>query len=93
MVKIEGLGTFPSTIRLDGNLDILFRPDPAMLRELNDRTQFSARILNKSNIGKTAEELVEQWNMENHEILCRISESRERPTVTSLYKIPPLEQI
>ena len=64
-VKIEGLGTFTPTIRVDGSLDVLFRPDPAMLRELNDRTQFYAKILNKANIGKSAEELVAQWNMEH----------------------------
>lgn len=64
-VKIDGLGTFTPTIRLDGSMDILFRPDPDMLRQLNDRTQFYAKILNKGNIGKTAEELVAQWNFEH----------------------------
>jgi hypothetical protein len=64
-VKIEGLGTFTPTIHLDGSLDILFRPDPDMLRQLNDRTKFYAKILNKANIGKTAEELVAQWNEEH----------------------------
>ena len=66
-VKIEGLGTFTPTIRLDGNLDILFRPDPDMLRQLNDGGQFYAKILNKANIGKSAEELVAQWNTEHPE--------------------------
>jgi hypothetical protein len=64
-VKIEGLGTFTPTIHLDGSLDILFRPDPDMLRQLNDRTKFYAKILNKANIGKSAEELVEQWNQKH----------------------------
>jgi hypothetical protein len=64
-VKIEGLGTFTPTIRLDGNLDILFRPDLDMLRQLNDRTKFYAKILNKANIGESAEELVAQWNTEH----------------------------
>lgn len=64
-VKIEGLGTFTPTIRMDGSLDILFRPDPGMLRQLNDPTKFYAKILNKANIGKTADELVAQWNMEH----------------------------
>ena len=63
-VKIEGLGTFTPTIRVDGSLDILFRPDPDMLRQLNDRTKFYAKIINKANIGKSAEELVAQWNEE-----------------------------
>jgi hypothetical protein len=64
-VKIEGLGTFTPTIRLDGSLDILFRPDPDMLRQLNDPTKFYAKILNKANIGKSADELVAQWNTEH----------------------------
>ena len=68
-VKIEGLGTFTPTIRMDGELDILFRPDPAMLRGLNDRTQFGAKILNRANIGKSADDLVAQWNAEHSDDL------------------------
>lgn len=64
-VKIEGLGTFTPTIRMDGSLDIIFRPDVEMLRQLNNSTQFRAKILNKSNIGKSADELVAQWNKEH----------------------------
>jgi hypothetical protein len=64
-VKIDGLGTFTPTIHVDGSLGILFRPDPEMLRQLNDRTQFYAKILNKANIGKSADELVAQWNVEH----------------------------
>jgi len=63
-VKIEGLGTFTPTVRMDGNLDILFRPDADMLKQLNDPTRFYAKILNKSNIGKSADELIAQWNKE-----------------------------
>ena len=64
-VKIEGLGTFTPTIRIDGSLDILFRPDPDMLRQLNDRSRFRAKILNRANIGKSADDLVAQWNAEH----------------------------
>jgi hypothetical protein len=63
-VKIEGLGTFTPTIRMDGNFDILFRPDVEMLRQLNN-SDFYATILNKANIGKSAQELVAQWNKEH----------------------------
>lgn len=66
-VKFEGLGTFTPTIRMDGELDILFRPDPAMLRDLNDPSKFTATILNRASIGKSADELVAQWNAEHPE--------------------------
>lgn len=66
-VKIEGLGTFTPTIRMDGELDILFRPDPAVLKDLNDRTRLVAKILNRANIGRTADDLVAQWNAEHPE--------------------------
>jgi hypothetical protein len=36
-----------------------------MLRQLNDRTKFYAKILNKANIGKETDELVAQWNTEH----------------------------
>jgi hypothetical protein len=65
--KIEGLGTFTPTIRMDGSLDILFRPEPDMLRQLNDTTRFKAKILNKANIGKSADDLVARWNAEHPE--------------------------
>ena len=64
-VKIEGLGTFTPTLHMDGSFDILFRPDPDMLRQLNDRTRFRAKILNRASIGKSAGDLVAQWNAEH----------------------------
>lgn len=66
-VKIEGLGTFTPTIRADGRFDILFRADADLLRQLSDTTKFYAKILNKANIGKSAEELAALWNEENPE--------------------------
>lgn len=63
-VKIEGLGIFTPTLRIDGRLDILFRPDARMLDELNNNGLYS-KILNKKNIGKTADDLVAQWNAEH----------------------------
>jgi hypothetical protein len=63
-VKVEGLGTFTPTIRMDGSLDILFRPEPSMLNKLNDRTKLYATILNKANIGKTTDDFVAKWNKE-----------------------------
>lgn len=66
-VKLEGLGIFTPTIRVDGRLDVLFRPEVELLNRLNDPSHFHAKILNKKNIGKSADELVAQWNQEHPE--------------------------
>lgn len=63
-VRIEGLGIFSPTIRADGRLGISFRADPRMARELNGGT-LHAKILNKSSIGKSADELAARWNAEH----------------------------
>jgi nucleoid DNA-binding protein len=60
-VKIEGLGTFTPTLR-GGKLDIVFRAEPALRQELNLQEQFVATIRNKANLGKSAPELVSDWN-------------------------------
>jgi hypothetical protein len=64
-VKIDDFGTFTPVIRIGGDLDILFRPDPDLLRGLNDRTKFRAKILNKANVGKSSADLIAQWNKEH----------------------------
>jgi len=66
-VKLEGLGTFTPTLRMDGSLDLSFRPDPRLLEQLNDKTQFTGEIINKGNIGKSVGDLVVQWNQEHPE--------------------------
>jgi hypothetical protein len=49
-------------MRMDGNLDILFRPHVELLRQLNNPSRFHAKILNRANIGKSSADLIEQWN-------------------------------
>ena len=66
-VKVEGLGTFAPTIDLAGNLAISFRPDPAFANGLNVPGIFTGTILNRENIGKTGDELVENWNFHHPE--------------------------
>ena len=61
-VKVEGLGIFSPSIDLNGKLTISFRPDPAFANGLNAPGLFSGVILNRENIGKSSEELVEIWN-------------------------------
>jgi len=61
-VKVEGLGTFSPNIDLEGNLTVSFRADPALSYGMNVPGTFSGTILNRSNIGKTSEDLVTMWN-------------------------------
>ena len=64
-VKIEGLGTWTPNVTLDGSLDIQYRADTALTNGLNVPGTFTGRIINRENIGKTADELVAMWNTAN----------------------------
>jgi hypothetical protein len=61
-VKVEGLGIFSPSIDLAGSLAISYRPDPAFANGLNTPGTFSGTIINRENIGKTGDELVQMWN-------------------------------
>ena len=63
-VKVEGLGRFEPVIDLNGMLSISYRPDPAFTYSLNQGT-FEGIVLNKENIGKTGDQLVEVWDHDN----------------------------
>lgn len=64
-VKIEGLGTWSPNISMDGRFDLQYRADTALVKGLNAPGTFSGTIRNRKNIGKTADELVAAWNVEN----------------------------
>jgi hypothetical protein len=64
-VKIEGLGTWSPNIGLDGTFDIQYRADTALTNGLNIPGIFTGTIRNREHIGKTADELVAAWNVEN----------------------------
>lgn len=66
-VKVEGLGTFSPSIDLKGHLNIVYRADPALNYGLNIPGIFSGNIINRENIGKSSNELVERWNVDNPE--------------------------
>jgi hypothetical protein len=63
-VKLEGLGTYLPKIRLDGTLDAQHRLDWGLRRDLN-RGRYTGRMVNRGNVGKTADDLVAQWNAEH----------------------------
>jgi hypothetical protein len=62
VVKIEGLGTWTPNIGLDGTLSVQYRADNALVRALKTSGEFTGRIDNRQNIGKTGDELVRLWN-------------------------------
>ena len=64
-VKVEGLGTWTPNVTLDGSLDIQYRADTALTNGLNVPGTFTGTIINRENIGKTADDLVVMWNAEN----------------------------
>ena len=74
-VKVEGLGTWTPNIGLDGSLDIQYRADTALVNGLNVPGVFSGTIINRENIGKTGDELVEMWNNEHPEDPVGFSEN------------------
>jgi hypothetical protein len=46
-VKVEGLGTFTPSIDLNGDLAIIYRPDPVLNYSLNTPGTFSGTITNR----------------------------------------------
>jgi hypothetical protein len=65
-VKLERLGTYLPSIRLDGTLDVQHRLDWGLRRDLN-RGEYTGRMLNRENVGKTPDDLVAQWNAEHQD--------------------------
>jgi hypothetical protein len=66
-VKIDGLGVWTPNLQMDGSLDIQYRPDNALINGLNIPGMFTGKIVNRENIGKSGEELVELWNNDHPE--------------------------
>ena len=74
-IKVDGLGIFTPTIDLDGNFTISFRADSALNYGINVPGTFTGTIVNRENIGKTTEELVQKWNTEHPEDQVVFSEN------------------
>ncbi len=66
-IKVAGLGTWSPNIGLDGRFDLQYRADAALVNGLNVPDTFTGTIRNRQNIGKTADELVAQWNKDHPE--------------------------
>ena len=61
-VKIEGLGTWTPNMALDGEMDVQYRTDTALLSGVNTAGLFTGDVVNRENIGKSGDELVALWN-------------------------------
>jgi hypothetical protein len=66
-VKIEGLGTYLPSVALDGAFDVDYRQAPDIKNGLNAPGAFTGQIENKENVGKTADDLVAQWDQDHPE--------------------------
>lgn len=65
-VRLEGIGIFSPAIDSNGNLKISFKIDKPFLREFNaQRENFTGKIVNEENIGKSVDQLIETWNTEH----------------------------
>jgi hypothetical protein len=64
-VKISGLGTFGPSIQLNGRLRVNTRLDVGINKAMNVVGAFKGAVVNRDNIGKTSDDLVELWNAEH----------------------------
>jgi nucleoid DNA-binding protein len=63
-ISLPGLGTFSTSIKLNGKIKVNLRIDGDLLKELN-KGNFEGTITNLKNIGMTSDELVALWNEEH----------------------------
>ena len=56
-IRLEGLGIFSPSIKLDGTYNIKFRPDKSLIKDLNRENYLKPYITNRKNVGKTLTEI------------------------------------
>jgi len=65
-VKIDGLVILTPNMKVGGEVDVSLRGDRGATASLNNPTLWTAdKVLNHANLGKSADELVEQWNKDH----------------------------
>lgn len=64
-VKLNGLVRFSPKVSLDGKLSFTATVDNQLQFRLNDLGTYKGDFINPQNLGKTPEQLLEQWNEEN----------------------------
>jgi hypothetical protein len=61
-VKLDGIGTFTPTIHIDGCFNLNVRVDRSLVHKVSKQGAVPAEVINRANIGLTADDLVHQWN-------------------------------
>lgn len=62
-IKLDGVGVFTPTLKNNGTIKLRFRTDKAIQVKLNEgKNGFVGKIINKKNLGKTADDLAATWN-------------------------------
>ncbi len=64
-VKLNGLARFAPKVAIDGKLAFSVTVDNELQVRLNDLGTYKGEFYNRQNLGKTPDELLEQWNTEN----------------------------
>lgn len=62
-----GAAIYTPSIDLNGDFEIKVRVDLRLLRALNTQGAFEGELVNADNIGKSADELVQIWNLAHPE--------------------------
>ena len=64
-VKLDGLGTYTPSVDLEGTIKVSHRADRALKNAVNAQGAFKGDISNRTNIGKTGDDLVAMWDTDN----------------------------
>jgi hypothetical protein len=60
-----GVAIYTPSIDLNGDLEVKVKVDRRILRALNAKGAFRGQVKNAENVGKTADDLVTQWNQDH----------------------------
>ncbi len=64
-VKLEGLGIYGPSLKVDGTFKVTQKLDSFISNELNKKGAFTGDILNRENIGSSTDDLIALWNAEH----------------------------
>jgi hypothetical protein len=64
-VKVEGLGIFRPSIRLEGDIHVNVRLDTKINKGLNAPEAYTGPVLRGDRIGTTMEALIDLWNIDH----------------------------